>query len=1006
MRFPRCLYGALLVAGTLPLAPPAGLEAQANTGVVVGRVVSAKTMRPISSVQVTVPGTGRGTSTNADGRFGLANVPAGSHTIQAELIGYRPATATITVTAGASVSVELSLTESALALDELVVTGTAGGQERRAIGNVVTQVRAAEAVESSLIPNVQGLLNARASNVVVMPGTGMVGTGAKIRIRGASSLSLSNDPLIYVDGVRVDNAQATGPTVQAFGSSVISRWNDFNPDDIESIEVIKGPAAATLYGTEASKGVVHIITKKGRVGTPVWNFSTRQGASWFQNAEERMYVNYWRNPQGEVESLNLIQSERANGIELFGTGNLQNYSLNVSGGSEGVRYYLGGDFDREQGIEPTNRMRRASGTANVTVSPHRKVDIQTRMGYVSGRTYLSCEAGCGGVTWGSFYSTPANLNENLPASAPPRRGYRSFTREAYYESVDFQDLGRFTGSVQLNYRPTEWLTNRFVFGTDEVREDNQSFTERSPVVQVFSPGQTGGKSVSRRDVSYNTVDYSGTLSFTPFESISTQTSVGAQMYRRFTKFAAVSGSDFALPGLTAISAAAIRSGSETYVENSTIGGYIQQQIGWRDRVFITGALRADDNSAFGENFDLVYYPKLHGTWVVSEEPFFGLDALSTLRLRAAYGQSGTQPDAFAALRTFTAVSGPGGASTVTPSSPGNPDLGPERSSELEFGFDAGLFDERVGIEVTGYRGQVSDMILIRDAPPSAGFPGEQFTNLGSFDKWGYELMVRGNVFDTRRAALDLTVSFAMNDSEVKDLGEGNPSLIESGFGIEHRVGSPVGSWFHHRVVNATYDANINVMRQSMMCDNGSGGSVACFGDPSNGNLITAPRVFIGRSLPKYEGSVSPSLTFLERFRLTGMVDFKLDHYKWDHNERVRCALFNVCIENMNPADYDPVTVAAYRHGDRFGAEYIQDAGFAKLREISLAYTVPPSFANRFGASRANIMLAARNLHTWTHWQGMEPEAMFLGGGRGGFGSLEQNNIPQLTQFVTSFSISF
>jgi hypothetical protein len=392
--------------------------------------------------------------------------------------------------------------------------------------------------------------------------------------------------------------------------------------------------------------------------------------------------------------------------------------------------------------------------------------------------------------------------------------------------------------------------------------------------------------------------------------------------------------------------------------------------------------------------------------VLSEEPFFGLDAVSTLRLRAAYGQSGTQPDAFAALRTFSAVSGPGGASTVTPSSPGNPDLGPERSSELELGFDAGLFDERIAVEFTGYRGTVRDMILVRDAPPSAGFSGPQFTNLGGFDKWGYELMVRGNVFETSRAALDLTVSFAMNDSEINDLGAGTESLIESGFGIEHRVGSPVGSWFHHRVVSATYNADINVMRQSMMCDDGAGGAEACFGNPSNTNEITAPRVFIGRSLPKYEGSVSPSLTFLERFRLTGMVDFKLDHFKWDHNERVRCALFFVCLENMEPTEHDPVTVAGYRHGDRFGAEYIQDASFAKLREISLAYTVPPSFASRFGASRATVMLAARNLHTWTKWEGMEPEAMFLGGGRGGFGSLEQNNIPQLTQFVTTFNISF
>jgi TonB-linked SusC/RagA family outer membrane protein len=1006
MHHPRRLTRTALLACAVALLAAGAAEAQQPTGTVRGRVVAAKTTRAVSGAQVAIVGTGRGTITNADGQFLILNVPVGTHALRVELIGWSRAEQSVTVTAGEITTVEVQISEQAVALDELIVTGTAGGQERRAIGNVVTQVRAAEVVESSLIPNVQGLLNARASNVVVMPGTGMVGTGAKIRIRGASSLSLSNDPLIYVDGVRVDNAQATGPAIQAFGSSVISRWNDFNPDDIESIEVIKGPAAATLYGTEAAKGVVHIITKKGRIGSPVWNFTMRQGASWFNNAEDRMYVNYWRNPQGQIESLNLIQSERANGIELFSTGHLQNYSLSVSGGSEGARYYLGADYDRESGIEPTNRMRRMSGTANVSIYPHEKVDVQARLGYVGGRTYLSCEAGCGGVTWGSYYSTPQHLNENLPASAPPRRGYRSFTREAYYESTDFQDLGRFTGSVQLDYRPTTFFTNRLVFGTDEVREDNQSFTERSPVVQVFSPGQVGGKSISRRDVTYNTVDYSGTLSFAPTATIGTQTSFGAQMYRRFTKFVFASGSDFALPGLRAINAAATNVGGETYVENSTIGAYLQQQVSWRDRVFITGALRADDNSAFGENFDLVYYPKIHGTWVVSEEPFFGIDALSTLRLRAAYGESGTQPDAFAALRTFAAVGTAGGASTVTPSSPGNPDLGPERSSEIEFGFDAGLFDERLGIEFTGYRGSVSDMILIRDAPPSAGFPGAQYTNLGGFDKWGYELMLRGNVFDAGAAALDLTLSFAMNDSKVKDLGAGTDALIESGFGIEHRVDYPVGSWFHHRITSATYNDDINVMRQSMMCDNGSGGEVACFGDPSSPNTITAPRVFIGRSLPKYEGSISPTLTFLERFRLTSMVDFKLNHYKWDHNERVRCALFNVCLENLTPQDFDPVRIAGYRHGDRFGGEYIQDASFAKLREVSLSYDVPPSLVERLGGSRATIMLAARNLHTWTKWEGMEPEAMFLGGARGGFGSLEQNNIPQLTSFVTTFNISF
>jgi TonB-linked SusC/RagA family outer membrane protein len=1006
MRASKFLARSALVACVLMLSTGPVIEAQEPTGTVRGRVLTANTMRPLPGVAVAIPGTGRGTVTNAEGQYLLVGVPVGRHVIRTNVLGYSRHEVEITVVAEQTITVDLELREQAIGLDEIIVTGTAGGTERRAVGNVVTQIRAAEAVESALVPNLQGLLNARASNVVVMPGTGMVGTGSKIRIRGASSLSLSNDPLIYIDGVRVDNAQATGPAIQAFGSSVISRWNDFNPDDIESIEVIKGPAAATLYGTQAAKGVVHIITKRGRVGTPQFNFTMRQGASWFQNAEGRMFVNYWRNPNtGTVESLNLVRSEKEQGIDLFKTGRLQNYSLNVMGGSEGVRYYLGGDLDNEQGIEPTNRMRRMSGTANITLYPHSRVDIQTRLGYVGGRTYLSCEAGCGGVTWGSYFSTPAHLAENLPANSPPRRGYRSFTREAYYESTDFQDIGRFTGSVQLDYRPLSWLTNRFVLGTDEVREDNQSFTPRSDIVRLFSPTAVGGKTVSRRDVSYNTIDYAATGDFMLSPSLRSQTSFGAQYYRRYSKFVSATGTDFALPGLTGINATAIRNSGETSIEDVNVGVYLQQQLGWNDRVYVTGAVRADDASAFGENFDLVYYPKIHGTWVMSEEPFFSVGSISTLRLRAAYGQSGEQPAAFAALRTFNAVPGPGDISTITPGSPGNPDLGPERSSEVEAGFDAGLFNERVGIEFTAYRGTTRDVILITEAPPSEGFPGDRFTNLGRVDKWGYELMLRGNVFETRRAGFDLSVSFSMNDSEVKDLGPDRESLVESStFGVEHRVGYPIGSWFHHRIVSAELDANGVRSRASMMCDNGSGGAVKCWNDALT--QITAPRVFIGRSLPRFEGSVMPSLSFLERFKLNAMVDFKLDQYKWDHNERVRCALNLVCRENMFPLEYDPVVIAAYQEADRFGEQYINDASFAKLREVSLSYNVPSSFAARLGASRAAVMLAARNLHTWTKWNGMEPEAMFLGGARGGFVQLEQNNIPQLTQFVTTFNITF
>jgi TonB-linked SusC/RagA family outer membrane protein len=995
------------LAGALALGEAVAVSevAAQATGSIRGRVTQSGGLRPLADVQVFVPGTGRGVLTDSDGNFLILNVPVGDRIVRAELIGHSPAEQAVTVTAGQAVTITLEMATAAIGLDEVVVTGTAGGAQRRAIGNVVGQVRGAETLDRAIIPNVQSMINGRSPNVVIQPGTGMIGSGSRIRIRGASSLSLSNEPLLYVDGVRVDNAQGVGPTVQAFGSGVISRLNDFNPEDIESIEIIKGPAAATLYGTEASNGVIQIITKKGRVGEPQFNFSMRQGIAEFANYEDRVPTNYWRNPgTGQIESLNLAKSENARGTPLWETGHLQNYSLSVSGGSEGARYYLAGDFDREKGVEPTNDLSRFSTRANVTVYPHEKIDIQGSLGYTSSRTYLACEAGCGGVPWGAFYSTPEFLNENLPATAPPRRGFRSFVAELYWESDDFQDLGRFTGSAQINHRPNNWLNHRLTIGTDEVREDNQSITERTPLLLVFSPGAVGGKSISRRDVSYNTLDYSASANLDVNASLTSTTTLGAQYYRRLTKFVSVSGSDFALPGLRAINATATRSGGETFEENVTVGVFAQQQFGWNNRLFVTGAIRADDNSAFGENFDLVYYPKASATWVVSEEDFWDVPFVSTLRLRTSYGQSGLQPSAFAALRTFGAVAGPGDGSVVTPQDAGNPDLGPERSKELEAGLDVAFLDDRLSLEFTYYTSRTTDAIVSREAPPSQGFPGFQFVNVGELKKNGIEVMLRGTPLQRENVALELTATLGRNESEIVDLGD-NPRLVTDGtFGVEHREGGPVSGWYHAKLVDAELDAQGRFIRSSLMCETESGGSEPCYN--AEGTLV-ADRVYLGRTLPLNEGSFSGTLTLFDRVRLYGMLDFKTGFKKWDHNLRVRCSLFNVCMENVAPLEADdPVEVAAFQNAGTFGATYIRDASFAKLREVSIGYDLPASFIQRFGFSRASITVAGRNLATWTKWDGIEPEAMYLSGTRGGNAQVEQNALPQLRQFATTINVSF
>ena len=266
------------------------------------------------------------------------------------ILGFRTETQTVTAPAEA---VRFELVTAAINLDAIVVTGTAGAVERRAVGTAIATINAAEQIELAPTPDVTNLINGRAPGVVVTPGTGMVGSGPTIRIRGASSFSLNTQPLIYVDGVRLDNGVGTGISIQGFGSGVVNRLNDINPEDIESIEIIKGPAAATLYGTEAANGVIQILTKKGRSGAPEWGLTVRQGANWFHDAENRIEANWGLDPaSGQPFQNNLFESERALGNTIFNTGHLQSYGATVRGGTDDVRYYIGTDLEFNEGIEP------------------------------------------------------------------------------------------------------------------------------------------------------------------------------------------------------------------------------------------------------------------------------------------------------------------------------------------------------------------------------------------------------------------------------------------------------------------------------------------------------------------------------------------------------------------------------------------------------------------------------------------------------------------------------
>ncbi len=1007
-----------------------GSAASAQGTSISGTVVGSGSSNPIPAAQVLVSGTTLGTTTDANGRFRIGGLSGESVTLDVRRIGFRPARQTVRV---GLTDVRISLAEQSVSLDEVVVTGTPGGQARRELGNAVTTVNAASVTENGTVNNIQQLLNGRAPGVFVNAATGNVGTGSRIRIRGASSLSLSNEPLIYVDGVRVNSQVATGPVNQGFGSTSISRINDINPDDIESMEVIKGPAAATLYGTEASNGVIQIITKKGVMGKSRWSLSTRQGTNYFQNPEGRFRTNFFPIPRaggspGQLDtvSINLIAMEEARGTPVFQNGRINETDISTSGGSDLFRYYAGVGIEDSEGMEPVNASKRRTGRLNLTVNPSPKLDLGFNVGYTNGNITLPCESGCGGRTLGVVNAHPLNNVPLANGSPNPRRGWNSGLPEQYDAFYEFyQVVDRFTGGVQISQRPSSWFKHRLNAGTDRTREENSELGRR--VEDSLTRALLGTSGLGYRAMTFNginnyTVDYAASAVFDLKQGMRSTTSFGAQYYRNRFEISCASGSAFPAVGITTVSATTqSRATCHDIEEDATLGLYAQEQIGWNDRLFITAAIRADDNSAFGQNFDRVYYPKLSLSFIPVEGTNSRFSFLNTLKLRAAYGESGKQPITFSALQTYTSATGPGDVPTVTQLSIGNPDLGPERSKEIELGFDLGGFNDRLGAEVTWYRKRTIDAILDRQIAGSIGVPGSQPFNAGSVRNSGLELLIRGAPVVTRNFNWDMTFGWATNSNEVEDLGTPqavldlrkltqcgpNPAadcvvedfvLASSGsLPPRHQVGYPIGSYFNKKIVSA--EITSAGLPTNVMCDDGKGGAVAC---------SSAPFVFLGRTTPKVEGSFSNTVTVMRNIRLSALVDFKRNYMVIDGSQRFRCVLNRRCREWYYPQEYDPKLIASLKGGlDALPDGYMNDASYTKLREVAVHYTLPQRFANVGRFSRAVIGLAGRNLHTWTDFPGLDPEAFFLGGSRGGaFSLFNQTTNPQATQWVVNLNLSW
>lgn len=989
------LCGALALALT---GDPAAAQQQTT---VVGRVTDAESGQAVAEVQIVIVGTNKQAFTNADGRYIIRGVAAGNLTLRATRLGYGDMTREVSVAAGQTASADFSMSPTPVALSGMVITAT-GEQRRVEVGNAITRVEAASVVQTRAISNMADLLLARAPGVMVMPGTA-TGVQGRVRIRGLSSLSLSRDPIYIIDGVRMESS--SGSNSISVGGTSTSRVGDINPEEIESMEVVKGPSAATLYGTDAANGVIVITTKRGTAGRPQWTYYTEQTAMVEQGQFPDAYRG-WRNTSTASNTTNCFLSQVVAGACVqdsvtsynlhedkestpYGTGYRQQHGLQVRGGSETVRYFLHGEWEDEKGTvkvpefekrymarnnlfltedqQNQQRLKKITFRANVNMALSDALDLAVSSGYITQDLRLpeADDSGTAGIT-ANTYGGPG-FKYNLNSAGDTLFGWREFTPRRIYQRESVQEVERYINSANVNWRANSWLAFRGNVGLDFVsRHDWQicRFEECTHATQ-----RLGFKYDNRHNFYVYTLDLGGTATRRLNDETESQTSVGVQFYRNLFIGNYASGTTLP-PGGQTVSDAAVRDGDETTTESRTLGAYLEQRVSWRDKLFVTGAVRSDRNSAFGADFKTVFYPKLSVSWLLSDEQFFPTPGwMNQLRLRMAYGASGVQPGTLAAVEYYatTQVVGESGEQTgLVYSAIGNSKLKPERSTELEVGFDATLLDGRANAEVTYYNKQSKDALISRVLPPSLGASSSRLENLGRVSNKGLEGLLEGTLL--RREALEwrMTLNASMNENKLESLG-GLPTIVSSSR-TQQREGYSINAYWARGLLS--YE------------DKDGNGIISYNSDPTKSEIVVSDTaVYLGRSQPKYEAAFTNSLSFRNgQIRLDAMFDYKGDYLMYNNTERIRCASRFNC-----QALYDPNTplwkqartVMVREHPSRSVGGFLEDAGFIRLREMSLTLTPPRDFMNGvLGGRTLTATLAARNLKVWTDYTGVDPEAFF------------------------------
>ncbi len=944
-------------------------KAPLPAGSITGRVIDSTTRAGLSGITVAVEGTKLATTTGADGGYTISGVPTGPQSIVARRIGYRTHRRAVAVVENESVTADIVLARIPTSLSEVVVTAT-GEQKRLELGNVVGRINADSIVREAPITSVSELLTSRVPGLQVFQTQGIVGGRVNLQSRGRNSVSVSNEPIVIIDGIRYTTAERHTPLGDLEGTN--SPLNDLNPNDIEFIELAKGPSAATLYGTDAANGVIVITTKRGRPGPARWNAYAKRTT--MKTPTDRIPDIYWgwgtvfgtpNNPnasctleyllsgyctkQDSVTTLpRVLQNPKYTVIAAKPT---SEYGANVSGGTNDLRYYLSGDFKDEigpvqmplvfqdslkarLGLTALPRKWREPNTAtnmnlrsNVSIVLGPKADVRVSSGYIRSSTNAA--------TFVSNAYEQGMFNRATPADPV---GYRYDTPDKLFSQTSTDDVDRFVGSVSSEWRPMQWLSGRATLGLDILGSHEYSLAEAS--------ADRSGEIRETRTRQTSTTGDMGLSATTQRGSLSARTSVGMQYTHTLSDASGVNGTGLA-PGQRVIPGARNFGMRVSWVETAVLGGYVEEMVGLNNRLFLTGAARMDGASAFGKNFEAAIYPKIGVSWLLTSEPFMPhVSGLDEVRLRAALGAAGQQPNANW-VRPMYAI---GDAfvngeprSTYYVYDLGNPDLRPERTRELEYGVDIGAFEQRLTVEATAFARRTSDQLITVSSPPGLGNLRD---NLGLTTQHGFEAKIDARVLDTRAVSVDVGLQHSYYTTKLVSLGGGRDLRYSTGGYAE---GYPLGSRFQLPLLgwNDQNGDGILAFNEIQYSDTG---------------------VYVGQSFPPRTQTLSTVFGFLDRQVRTSVLFERKSGFTVV--DPYQCILGTCRGLVDRTASLEEQAQALFMS---VGAAKPQPGDFIRLREISLAVDIPQRLTSKLGLHRSTLVFSGRNLALWSKFDGTDPE---------------------------------